>query len=248
MNKGKWKVIGCAVEGLAHIDANIPCQDKIARYRDDNISVIALADGAGSVRLSHFGAERVVNALCLKLAKEFKAFVGVPDDKLINLKSNLLHYLKDELTVLANELKCELSDLASTLMAVASDNENYFMLSIGDGVTGIFKNGKIHVALKPDITVFVTSQNALMHMNVLRGKLYDNGEIINGFVLLSDGAGESFYERRTQKLIQWLEEIAQECVALPEIEREQKLLYDFENLIRPRTLDDCSMMLMCREE
>lgn len=176
MNILDWKIIGCAVEGWSHTEAGIPCQDKIARYRDEKISVIVLADGAGSAKLSHFGAERVVNALCSKLAKDFAEFTNTPDENLTSLKANLLAYLRDSLKSLADELDCEISELASTLMAAASDGENYFMLSIGDGVPGIFRDGKIHVALMPNITIFVTSENALRHINILRGKLNFEGE------------------------------------------------------------------------
>ena len=51
-----WKVVQCAVQGRGHIKGNIPCQDKIHYYTDENTTITALADGAGSAKLSHIGA------------------------------------------------------------------------------------------------------------------------------------------------------------------------------------------------
>ena len=240
MNKIRWKIIGCALEGLDAMKLEMPCQDKIARYRDEKISVIALADGAGSADLSHFGAERVTKIICRLIAENFEKFLDAPESE---IKSLILNELLQELQLAADEHECELKDLASTLMAAASDGEKYFMLIIGDGIAGIFKDGEINLAAEP-YTVFVTSKLVSMHTKILRGAL----ENINGFVLMSDGAADSFYERKTKTLIPWLNDIAKECSELPEDEREKILLSDFETIIRPRTLDDCSMILMCRED
>ena len=245
-----WKIIGCAVQGQDHDISKIPCQDKISRFRNKNISVIALADGAGSASLSHFGAEKVVNSICAKLAEDFNNLINNSDIE--SVKSDILNYLVNELTKLSIEKYCNIKALASTLMAVAADDENYFALHIGDGVIGAFINDKIKVMSEPfngeyaGTTVFVTSNDALKHMKIFKGKLSHDNENISGFVLMSDGAGESFYYRREKTLIPWLEVIKQNCVKYPEDVREQVLIQDFENKIKPRTMDDCSMILMCR--
>ena len=46
-----WKTLQCAVQGRSHIKTEIPCQDKTFTSIENGVSVIALADGAGSANL-----------------------------------------------------------------------------------------------------------------------------------------------------------------------------------------------------
>ena len=66
-----WKTVQCAVQGKSHVKDNIPCQDKT--------HVIALADGAGSAKLSHFGAECVTTFICHELTDNFEKFFNAED-------------------------------------------------------------------------------------------------------------------------------------------------------------------------
>ena len=59
-----WNVIQCAAQGRSHIKSDIPCQDKTYSAFDNDTQVIALADGAGSAKLSHYGAETVTKFIC----------------------------------------------------------------------------------------------------------------------------------------------------------------------------------------
>ena len=49
-------------QGTAHRAAGIPCQDfgRLVQLDEDTV-IAALADGAGSARLSHYGARAVVD-------------------------------------------------------------------------------------------------------------------------------------------------------------------------------------------
>ena len=59
---------GAAVQGINHVKSNIPCQDYIFSKTFNNITVIALADGAGSYKQTEVGAkistEFVANFIC----------------------------------------------------------------------------------------------------------------------------------------------------------------------------------------
>ena len=59
-----WNSVECAVQGRGHIKSDIPCQDKTFHVHENGVDVIALADGAGSARLSHYGAEFVTKQIC----------------------------------------------------------------------------------------------------------------------------------------------------------------------------------------
>ena len=51
-----WNSVQCAVQGRGHFKTDMPCQDKTNYLCKNETSVIALADGAGSATMSHFGA------------------------------------------------------------------------------------------------------------------------------------------------------------------------------------------------
>ena len=51
-----WKKVHCAVQGRGHTKNQVPCQDKTFCYQENGVLVAALADGAGSAKLSHYGA------------------------------------------------------------------------------------------------------------------------------------------------------------------------------------------------
>ena len=58
-----WKYVSCEVQGRGHIKSNTPCQDKVLSFSRNGVVLILLADGAGSARLSHFGAECIVQSM-----------------------------------------------------------------------------------------------------------------------------------------------------------------------------------------
>ena len=69
-----WSSVQCAVQGRSHVISNTPCQDKTFHMSEDDTEVIALADGAGSAKLSHFGAELVTKRICELLVKQFRIY------------------------------------------------------------------------------------------------------------------------------------------------------------------------------
>ncbi len=91
---------------------------------------------------------------------------------------------------------CDLHDLASTLLVVAIKGDAFLLLHLGDGICGMLKDRTLVVASHPDNgefgneTTFTTSKDAPLSARVFKGKLSDKN--FTGFVLMSDGAGESF--------------------------------------------------------
>ena len=67
-----WSVIKCAVQGLGHKDKDVPCQDKVYNLTKNGVTAIALADGAGSAKFSHYGAELVTTYICEKFCNDFE--------------------------------------------------------------------------------------------------------------------------------------------------------------------------------
>ena len=114
-----WKALGCAVQGNGHIANNIPCQDKVASLSENGVSVIALADGAGSAKLSHFGAEKITRLVCKKLCSDFD-FMFADDGDGVNAKTSLLSEINATLKQLAEKYQCSEKDFSSHLLLLPS--------------------------------------------------------------------------------------------------------------------------------
>lgn len=248
MNNITWKISGAAATGLRHSEEGTPCQDKIFSLSENGVTAIALADGAGSARLSHFGAEEVTKAICEKLCAEFDSIITNEDA--ITVKRIILDCLLSCLGNLAEHLGCNIRDLASTLLAAASDGERIMLLHIGDGIIACFRDGKIIAASNPDNgeykneTFFVTSHDAVQRLRLMKGSIAG----ISGIALMSDGTDESFYSRREKKFAGLLGEIRQHCIMFTEEENNEELEELFRETVRRKTRDDCSMIIMSRPD
>ena len=58
-----WSYSSCQVQGRGHSKNQIPCQDKTKAIFENGTYVISLADGAGSAKLSHYGAACIVESI-----------------------------------------------------------------------------------------------------------------------------------------------------------------------------------------
>ena len=143
-----WNISGTAVQGLRHIDKNTPCQDKIFSLRKNGITAIALADGAGSAELSHYGAEITVKTICEKLCDEFDKMINNPDAAIV--KRDILDTIILKLNILSQDLKCEIRDLSSTMLAAASDDKSVLLVHLGDGMIACSRRGEMTAVSYPD--------------------------------------------------------------------------------------------------
>ncbi len=241
-----WNVIQCAVQGRGHVKSNTPCQDKTYSMQINDVIVIALADGAGSARLSHYGAETVTMFVCSELARRFDHYFTNDDG--IAVKQQILEGLLEGLSERAKQQNCEIKELASTLLFVAIKNEHFIIAHIGDGVIGFLRDNKLMIASQPEngefanTTVFTTSQNAIMTMKLIKGDL---GQI-QGFVLMSDGTEASLYNKKEQKLADVLKKVMQVSTVISSDKAQELLQQSFEKVIINATMDDCSIALLVK--
>ncbi|MGN1201840.1 MAG: PP2C family serine/threonine-protein phosphatase [Eubacterium sp.] len=242
-----WTTIQCAVQGRSHIKANIPCQDKTYTVSLNGIQVIALADGAGSAKLSHYGAEAVTVYICTELSEKFDYYFTHNDGAVV--KQQLMAGIGNCLSEKTKQLECELKDLSSTLLFVAVKDDRFIIAHIGDGVIGYLKNNELKVASQPEngefvnTTVFTTSKEALVTMKLIKGNL---GQI-NGFVLMSDGTEAGLYNKREKKLADVLKKIMQMTVIISADKVQEQLQHSFETIISQATMDDCSIVILMND-
>ncbi|MCQ2248393.1 MAG: protein phosphatase 2C domain-containing protein [Treponema sp.] len=244
-----WKALGCAVQGNGHLANNIPCQDKVASLSRNGVSVIALADGAGSAKLSHFGAERVTQLVCEKLCSNFD-YMFADDSDGINAKNSLLTEINSMLEKLSAKHDCTVKDLSSTLLAVAVKGDEVLAVHLGDGVVGCLKNDELKVISKPDngdyanLTVFTTSERATSSIKLIKGQLKDK----QGFVLMSDGSCASLYNKQTNELSSGIRSIMKECDKCRSAALNEQLIESFKYDVRAKTNDDCSIAILYNDE
>lgn len=243
-----WKISEYTAAGRGHLRAGIPCQDKVRTYRNGEVAVITLADGAGSAKLSHFGAEAVLDRVSSDLGEHFEEYFKESDASAIRqrLFSEVLCALEET----QSKLQCDLRDLSSTLLATAVCGSRYFIVHIGDGVIGYLKDDEVKVATGPDNgdfaneTFFTTTPSALSRMRIIKGA----DDRIGGFVLMSDGTENALYNKRSHELSQGIKRIMQMMVLCPDSSMQELLSETFESAVMNLTQDDCSISILVNTE
>ena len=239
-----WKTTEYTAAGRRHLRDGIPCQDKVCTYRNGNVTVITLADGAGCAKMSHFGAEAVTRCISRELGEHFERYFEESDALIVRQRfcSKMLEALKKTQA----KLHCDLRDLSSTLLAVAVSGTRHFIVHIGDGVIGYLKDDEIKTATYPhngdfaNETFFTTDNSVISHMRIIKG----DDEKIHGFVLMSDGTGNVLFDKKTGKLSRGIRRIMQMSVMCPEHSMQSLLSDTFDSLVLKLTQDDCSISVL----
>lgn len=210
--------------------------------------MIALSDGAGSAKLSHFGAERVTAEIANFLAEKFENIYCNEDANAV--RSEIVTKANEAVTDLTEELKCEKGDLACTLLAAAVKDDRYILLHCGDGVTGFMRGDELKVATKPmngefaNETVFITSQNSAQCLRLVKGSL--NG--IRAFVLMSDGSEACLYSKREVYFAKAVAKIIDQATFRPVEGVRETVIDAFKSTIIKKTTDDCSIAFLVKRD
>ena len=239
----KWKLAGSSVIGLSHIKNNLPCQDHISILDNDDCCCISLADGAGSAKFAELGASIVTSKTCELIEQYFDNFF---EDEAKEVREKIIHVLRTNLGKQAKVKEAVKRDFASTLLFVAIKGDNFIAGHIGDGIIGYIKDEDLITLSPPENgeyineTYFVTSINYQKNLRLFKGSV----ENISGFVLMSDGTCESLFDKANRNLapivkeiVEWLDENPTDVVT-------NALKSNLEEVIRNKTLDDCSLAIM----
>ena len=171
-----WKVSFDSSIGVQHQKLQMPCQDYSAYDLVNNEVIIgAVADGAGSAKLSHQGAELAVTKAIEYLNSYLDNSQETYPENPIKFEPNqLLTTIVDCLNEKAESENCLLKDLACTLIAFIATPKWIIGIQIGDGFLVIREQQKeeYELVFKPDKgeyaneTTFVTSDKAITQMKV----------------------------------------------------------------------------------
>ena len=240
------------VRGHGHLRDGTPVQDRTKYLSRGGVQVLCLADGAGSASHSQFGAQAVVDEACAMLVERFAEFAASDDGARVKVE------LLDRL-VLQAQHRCEpaRSGTCGTWRrrscALPYLGSRFLGAHVGDGVVGYVKNGELKVISAPDNsefanqTTFVTSGRALESMRLFRGSL----DGVAGFILMSDGTGESLFDARTGELAgacaKLIAAVGSAPAELSKTSKHTKRLRRLMDLkIRAATKDDCSIGILGR--
>lgn len=209
----RWKQCDAYITGESHKEHNTPCQDRTYYKVENGVSAIALADGAGSKKFSHFGAEIVTKKICELLTQNFHKYLllceknGLKEQTYLknqlSLKKQILDTLQNELNNYSIQENVDYSDLSSTLLFYAYKDGFFIQGHIGDGAIGALKgSSESHVVevisypengAQANITYFVTNPDAIDHLRITGGKVNQ----LYGIILMSDGPSELLYNLST---------------------------------------------------
>ncbi|KPA09100.1 hypothetical protein MHK_010685 [Candidatus Magnetomorum sp. HK-1] len=239
----------CFIQGRIHKLNNLPCQDRVAVYRYNNIIAMSLADGAGSCKYSDIGAEIVTSEINKLLTKKFDIFFKSDGD---NIRQQIIETLHDKLKVEAQKRQIQLKELSSTLLFVAIKANNFLSGHIGDGLIGVqikkadMEKEDIIVLSYPERgeyaneTYFTTGVDVMKHLRLYRGNIDDK----SGFVMMSDGAMDCLFNKKEnrfalaiERFFEWMENHSEEVI-------NKALEENFSKLIIEKTTDDCSIGLL----
>ena len=241
-----WNIIQCAVKGRSHEKVNMPCQDKTYALFENDVQTIALADGAGSAKLSHFGAETVTRCISEEMVQKFDDYFNNEDG--MTVKQQMIEVIEKRLEQTAKQQECDMIDLASTLLFVAIKDNKFIMAHIGDGIIGYLKQDELKIATHPmngefiNTTVFTTSMDVVRETRLIKGGV----EEIKGFVLMSDGTESSLYNKKDDKFADVVKKIMKMSMKSEIKIVEKQLKQSFENVVSKATVDDCSMIMIVR--
>lgn len=243
-----WIAIDSAVQGQSHVKTNTPCQDKTYFCNTSEVFVAALADGAGSCKFSHIGAETATQTICELISSEFDSFFY--NDNGIEVKKQLITFVVDKLLKKANKENYEINDLSSTLLFVGVKGTNFILGHIGDGVLGYLKNDDLKIASCPNngefvnTTVFTTSSTAINNIKLIKGNVCS----IDCFILMSDGPEAVFFNKQKKCLAKSLKKIIYLSSLLPNAVSKKLLQNTLEFTVKKHTSDDCSMLIFLNDE
>jgi hypothetical protein len=237
--------------GQGHLRDGTPVQDRTKYLSRGGVQALCLADGAGSAARSELGAQAVVDEGCVLLVERFAEFAASDDGAWV--KVELLRQLLAGVERVAERHKLESRDLASTFLGVAVSGDRFLGAHVGDGVVGYQKHGKLRVISAPDNnefanqTTFVTSGGAAKSMRLFRGSL----DGVTGFILMSDGTGESLFNPRTGTLAGACAKLIAAVGAAPAQQGKnsvykKRLRRLVDTRIRDYTKDDCSIGILGR--
>ncbi|KKD35530.1 MAG: PP2C family serine/threonine-protein phosphatase [Limnoraphis robusta] len=165
-----WQIVSASVRGRSHEKSDLPCQDAYCYKRlSDDILIVAVADGAGSARLSEIGSRVAVQTAVNTLAQT----IIHPSSELeeIDWKERLTDTLsaaKMAIEVEAAVQEVEIRELATTLILTLATSDFVAVAQVGDGAAVVEdKQGKIEAITQPEQGEYLNETKFLIGLDAV---------------------------------------------------------------------------------
>ncbi|MFE3839339.1 PP2C family serine/threonine-protein phosphatase [Pseudogemmobacter sonorensis] len=241
------KLAFAAVAGRNKEDRRGACQDAVFGKSLNGISCIALADGAGSRRLSGTGARKTVRVVVDHILAHFDLLFEQTwrgDRK--EATSYILNLISTELSSDRFSRRGSLEDYACTLIFAATDDDRMLLGHLGDGVAFLVDAQSVEISSQPDNgefaneTYFFTAHDAVEHFRLTATKL----EAPVSILLASDGAAVSLLRRADQAVAPAVRRLCEWTASRPRRQMNTALKANLEGVFLHKTIDDCSIAIM----
>lgn len=243
-----WYMVGASRRGRLHAHEGTYREDAFAMGYTAGWHLVAVADGAGSHRLSRVGSNEAVTTAVEKMKE---AFADQPPSK-AQAKVALQDALKAAWGKLSEEAKTrgiDFKDLGTTLLLLAHhpDKSLVGVAQIGDGLLAAMSEDRtIHLLGKPESGEY--SGQTLFLTNHKPEELLSKVETqeLPGLILLltmTDGVADDLYPPQ--------EKLSSLIKALPPVvasEDPQTALLEMINYERQGSFDDRTLVVLCKKE
>ena len=255
---GHYKQCSLELIGKDHVQSGLPCQDKTAFAMKDGVRVIALADGAGSKKDSHLGAEITTNIVVKMLANNFDDYFTLledePDRANVLGKEIIKEVYKGLNKKVTDNQAISIIEMSCTLLFVAQKGDKYIQGHIGDGLIGelITNESGMEVRIRshpenngaPNITFFITDSDANDNFRITSGFMPSN---VKGIVLMSDGPEEVLFDPIKKTINQYIQNLFKMYKGNSFDEYYQILLRFLQEKVSEYSYDDLSMNFLYLE-
>ncbi len=144
--ESNWQIISASVTGKGHEKRNLPCQDAhIWEVLSSDTLVVAVADGAGSAKLSAEGAQVAVQTAIEVIRQQYTAMVSSEAGE--DVLKQALTAAQEAVIAEAERQAAEPRDLATTLIVVVASAQQVAVAQVGDGAAVVETEGNILEAL-----------------------------------------------------------------------------------------------------
>lgn len=192
----RWSVESDQLAGSRHRKKEMLCQDSTACQMSDGRLAIALVDGIGKTDKSAWNSKEMARMISQFLLENY---TDIQQSEEVVVSYNLMLQVEQQISRKSKEYEISKKELASTLLGVAIDPEagTYCTIHLGDGAIAMQdEDDKIYLLSEPENgewineTVLSTSEHALKHLKVHKGKI----QSIQSFLLISDGIFKGYYD------------------------------------------------------
>ena len=232
------------------------CQDEIIYKENENHSIIAVSDGAGSKKFSHIGARKALFTLNRFFEKcDFPEGEFDMEEFAEFIKGELVSDINAAIHTAAWQQDMPKSEFACTVVFTVVYKDQYYITGhIGDGGIVSQIGDRMEILSGPEngeyknTTYFITDADAQSHMRITVSKLEENR---TAFLLCSDGISDLLFHKTegadeiskvAQLMCGWLKSAKDE----DEIEKVREA-YESNlcNTFSKKSKDDLSLCVMC---